>query len=311
MDALQERIDTLGNKIEDALPEIVPAVPVFALFILGERGAASWGYALCLVCLLILVLIYNPFCVLNGFMAPKSRQFLSLGVSIGVLAVIFPWLSAYARACLLLLAAGLSALSIWKRKSWLYTWQVQQSAEVDSVLSHLSHGGDWDAGKAWDKYGCRETRALLHQALGVECPENLVNSPYRAVYYLAFLHGRKKSRTQIKKLKAKVAKQEDVIAAQKKELYTIENQDVKILELQQENGQLEYKIQNLMRENAALKNQNAKLDNHLQQIKPPIEERDSAILRYIEAGHSYAEAGTKFGLSKSGAIAAAKRAKGG
>ncbi|MCD8008139.1 MAG: hypothetical protein LUF68_04285 [Clostridiales bacterium] len=34
-----------------------------------------------------------------------------------------------------------------------------------------------------------------------------------------------------------------------------------------------------------------------------------AILAYVNAGHSYMEAGVKYGLSKNAAVAAAKRAK--
>lgn len=308
-DEIQAKIDAVGDLLQAYAPEIVCCVPLFILFVLGANNAPIWAYILTVLLLVVLVIICNPFSVLNNFLAPQSRKFLSVGLVTSVLAVIFPWLSLYARACLLLLAAGLIALPIWKRKAWLSNWQVMQSPEVDSTLSHLKHGGEFTASKYWEKQGMQETRALLHQALNVECNEVEIERTYKAIYFLAFLSGQKKSKAQIKKLKAQIREKEAVITKQKQDLYSIQNQDVRIWELQQENGQLQFKVDSLMREKFTAENQVKALTEQVQDVTLTMEERDNAILAYVEQGHSYTEAGKKYGLTKAGAVSAAKRAR--
>jgi len=308
-DEIQARIDAVGDLLQAYAPEIVCCVPLFILFVLGANNAPIWAYILTLLLLVVLVIICNPFSVLNGFLAPQSRKFLSVGIVTSVLAVIFPWLSLYARACLMLLAAGLIALAVWKRKAWLSSWQVMQSPEVDSTLSHLKHGGEFAASKYWEKNGMQETRALLHQALNVECNEVEIERTYKAIYFLAFLSGQKKSKSQIKKLKAQVKEKEATITKQKQDLYSIENQDVKIWELQQENSRLQFQLDSTLREKFSAENQVKTLTEQVQDLSLTQEERNAAIVAYVEAGHTYKEAGERYGLTKNGAVAAYRRAK--
>ncbi|MCD8146913.1 MAG: hypothetical protein LUD84_06510 [Clostridiales bacterium] len=309
-DEIQAKIDAVGDLLQAYSAEIVCCVPLFILFVLGANSAPIWAYILTVLLLVVLVIVCNPFSVLNGFLAPQSRKFLSVGIVVAVLAVIFPWLSLYARACLLLLAAGLIVLAVWKRKAWLSNWQVMQSPEVDSTLSHLKHGGEFAASKYWEKQGMQETRALLHQALGVECNEVEIERTYKAIFFLAFLSGQKKSKQQVKKLKAQVKQKDETIAAQKQELYTIRKQDVEILQLRQDNSNLEYKVQSLMQSKAQAENRAKALEEQVQDLSLTQEERDAAIVAFIDAGEgNYKEAGLRYGLTKNGAVAAYRRAK--
>lgn len=171
MNALQWLWDHLGAWAAAYRPELFCSVPLVLLVLFGFHAAPWWVYAVLLAVLAMMVIICNPFHVWDRVLPPKTRLFMAAGLLIGLLPVSFHSVAPLAKLVLWALAVGLWAVALWRRKLWLGLYLVRQSAEVDTVLSHLSHAGDWEAGRAWEQYGCRETRALLHQTLYAVCDE--------------------------------------------------------------------------------------------------------------------------------------------
>lgn len=294
--------------------ELLPLGPVSLLFLAGWRGVPAWLYIDLLALLFVVVLACNPCMVLSDMMAPVTRGMLILAVLLAVCGLQIPNVDLYARGCLELVAVDLAALAAYLRKRQLLSWQIKQSPEVDRVLSFRDGKGkgDFDAARAWEEYGCRETRALLHQSIGVECPENLMDSVHKATYMLAFLHGRKWAKRIIKDLKKQIKSKEVEIEKQKDELnhkqsqyWELEAARKKLNEanahekaLQAENDRLRAKLQEAI----------AELDSY----GPTQEEsREAEITRYVSNGHSYADAAERFGVSKSTVGNIVRKAKGG
>ncbi|MCD8085480.1 MAG: hypothetical protein LUF28_04000 [Clostridiales bacterium] len=255
-----------------------------------------------LVVLALTVLLCNPFHVWDRLLPPKTRLLMAAGLLIGLLPVSFYDVAPLAKAVLWALAVALWIVALWRRRPWLALYLVRQSAEVDTVLSHLSHAGDWEAGRAWEQYGCRETRALLHQTLWAICDENEMQRTYMPVYLLGYLHGRKTKRRQQDRAEAEQA----TIGRQ---AYQIRELETEIAGLKADNAALEAQLAQAKDSAHSYQGKATLLEHRLEETRLDPEERDAAILDYIEAGHSYADAGKKYGLSKSGAIAAAKRAR--
>lgn len=284
----------------------LPLLPIGALVIMGWRGAPPWAFGDAVAALLVLCLLCNPLRLLS-WMASKTRICSALTVILVVAAVQLPGVGWYARLCLLLVAAVLGVLAWQRRKAWQHDDAFQQSAAVDKVLSQLRHGGKLDAADAWKEHGCAETCALLRQAAGVEAPEGLIDTAYRMVYMLGYLHGCRdgeKLRAQISQLKAKNKEQQLEIVMQKSFL--------------DENGgqeRIEYLEGQLSDAQAELSTVYAQLDElKAQQPEPAaepqtMEDRDEAILQLVEGGSSWTEAGKVYGLSKGGVQGALKRAK--
>ncbi|MCD8127737.1 MAG: hypothetical protein LUD82_09965 [Clostridiales bacterium] len=235
-------------------------------------------------------------------MPPRSRALIAAGVLVALLPFTLSDSEPLARAFLWAIAAGLVAVAFWRRALWLGIWRVRQFPDIDTVLAHLSHDGDWEAGQAWETYGCRETRALLHQSIEAECDEGKMHRTYMPVYLLGYLHGKaaevrqaEKAQGQqanVKALERTVQEQEEQLTALKGELAAAQRETAKA----KEQASAEWaKAHNL--------------EMRLEAFQLTGEERDAAILDAVERGASYSEAGKRYGLSKNAAVAAVKRAK--
>ncbi|MCC8065240.1 MAG: hypothetical protein LIO70_09175 [Clostridiales bacterium] len=302
MQALQWLWDHLGAWAAAYRPELFCVVPLALLVLFGFCSTPWWAYAVVLIAMALTVLLCNPFHVWDRLLPPKTRLLMAAGVLIGLLPVSFYGVAPLAKLILLALAVGLWAVALWRRKLWLGLYLVQQSAEVNTVLSHLSHAGDWEAGRAWERYGCRETRALLHQTLYAVCDENEMQRTYMPVYLLGYLHGRKEAASQEKKAETEQATLD-------RQARLIQNQEEELESLKADNAFLEGQLAQAQNSAHSYQSKATLLERRLEETHLAPEERDAAILDYVEQGHSYADAGKKYGLSKSGALNAAKRAR--
>lgn len=300
--AVQWLCDRLRTWAAAYRPELFCTVPLALLVLFGFCSAPWWGYAVLLAVLTMLVLLCNPFHVWDRLLPPKTRLLMAAGLLIGLLPVSFYGVAPLAKLVLWGLAVGLWAVALWRRRMWLGLWRIRQSPDVDTVLAHLSHDGDWQAGRAWEQYGCRETRALLHQVLWAECNENEMQRTYMPVYLLGYLHGAAAAVSQTKKAKAEQAEQ-------KKQAYRIQELEAEVAELKADRAATEAKLAQAQDSAASYRAQCNALEQRLEEVQLDPVARDAAILAYVEAGHTYTDAGAKFGLSRSGALAAAKRAK--
>ncbi len=302
MQVLQGLFDRLGAWAAAYRPELFCAVPLALLVLFGFYAAPWWAYAVVLAALTLTVLLCNPFHVWDRLLPPKTRLLMAAGLLIGLLPVSFYGVDPLAKLILWALAVGLWAVALWRRGPWLGLYLVRQSAEVDTVLAHLSHAGDWEAGLAWEQYGCRETRALLHQTLWAECNETEMGRTYMPVYLLGFLHG--SAARQARNSKAAADK-----ATQAKRAYRMQELETEVAELRADNAALEARLAQAKDSATAYQSRATLLERRLEDTHLDPAARDAAILDYVRQGHSYAEAGKKYGLSKSGAVAAYKRAE--
>jgi len=278
--------------------ELLSCAPLVALVALGCWSAPPSAYADCVAVQILALLVLNPLGLVGRIAAPVTRGALAAALLAILLALRLPWLTAYGRACLVAPALLTAAIALYTAPALLRRYNVRQSDAVDRVLAHLTHGGDFRAADAWERYGCRETRALLHQAVGMECPEPLICSSYRAVYLLGFLHG---------------AAELEVLAARLERTSAAEKQ------LRRDRDQLLRQVDWLRQSEAeqtghvsAVEYENTVLTERLREAAAPAplkEADDEQVLSFIENGHSYGEAAAVFGISKSGAHKAAQRAK--
>lgn len=295
-------VDRLGRWVAAYKPELFCAVPLALLVLFGCYPAPWWAYAVLLVILALTVLLCNPFRVWDGLLPPRTRVLMAAGVLVALLPVSFYGVAPLAKLVLWALAAGLWAVALWRRRLWLGLYRVRQSPDVDGVLAHLSHGGEWEAGRAWETYGCRETRALLHQSIEAECDEGQIHRTYMPVYLLGFLHGA--AAEAGKSSKAEASREE-----LKQQARQLEQQRAELAGLKADNADLARQLAQAKDSAADYKARAHRLELKLEEATLTPEQREAAILAYVEAGHSYAEAGERYGLSKSGAVAACKRAR--
>ncbi|MCC8076257.1 MAG: hypothetical protein LIO95_10040 [Clostridiales bacterium] len=273
--------------------EIAPLCSFGALLLAGYRGAGPLWCLNLSAATVLTVIGCNPLAVLSRLLPPKTRGCVIIATLLALCALELPDVSLYLRCCLTLLAAMVAAVGLILRRRWLVEWSVLQSPKVDQTLAHLSGGGDWEAGKAWADHGCRETRALLHQAIGMECSEDELSRGYHAVYLLAYSEGEKDAAERVAKVEAQLDAKQKVVNRQGQEL--------------QGYRELDQKYQDTMQEVLELRERCKRLEANMwyyrdlaNQYKPADEpeSRDDAIRAYVQAGNSYQKAADKFGLSK-------------
>ncbi|MCD8050123.1 MAG: hypothetical protein LUE89_00385 [Clostridiales bacterium] len=286
--------------------EIIACIPLFTLFTLGERGAEPAAFAWCLVLLLLLVLALNPGGVFYNVLAPATRFCAAAGLALVLCAVALAWLSFYGRFCLALLGAALLALAWWKRKPWLLSWQVLQAPEVDEVLSHLAHGGEWEAGQEWERNGCRQTRALLHQALNMEVNEAEIDRAYKAVYLLALVHGMEKQQKTVDRLKKDLKAAQDEGEEWRQTAICRADNTEELESVTRQRDRLETQLREAQ-------DQARRYRKEAETWRPQEaeENQEAAILAYLEAGHSYQETAAAFGTNKTKVWRLARQQEGG
>ncbi len=297
------RVEYLAGMLHARSDIIACGVPLLALVVAGCQPEAIHPaiVAACLVGELACVIWFNPWGCLNRCLAPLSRTLLLLSILLVALAAVMAVMDAPVVAVLLVvLAVGCVAVALWRRKAWLLAWWVQQAPEVDTVLAHLTHGGEWAAGTAWEQDGCRQTRAMLHQALNVECDENELERLHKAVYMLAYLSGMEGREAEVERLKKELAEAEANADQWHSEAINWKsvaryNQDTGNT-LDRMKQELQEAIQRAQDAERRAQDAEAELSAWRPEVEP--ESRDDAIRAYIEAGNSYQKTADKFGLSK-------------
>lgn len=292
-------LDLLLDLLRYYWRELLSCGPVVWLLALICREASPAEYLDCIAVLVIALLALNPLRLIGRIAAPVTRISLAAAVGVVLCAVRLPWLTACGRACLVVLGLMIAAAAILTAQTCLLNYSIKQSYEVDRVLAHLTHGTDLRAAAAWENYGCRETRAVLHQAVGVECPEPLVCSSYKAAYLLGFLHGGR----GLDEAAAKLEKANATIQQLQKEKERLQNR------LDWMQAQEEARQEAARREAAEYYRARTPTEEPTEKPEITQEEKELAILEYTETGHSFAEAAAEFGVSRSGAYKAAQRAK--
>ncbi|MCD8052167.1 MAG: hypothetical protein LUE89_10910 [Clostridiales bacterium] len=290
------RVEYLAGMLHARADIIACGVPLLALVVAGCQPESVHPVivAACLVGELACVLWFDPWGCLNRCLAPLSRTLLLLSILLVALAAVMAVMDAPVVAVVLVvLAVASCAVALWRRKAWLLAWQTKQSPEVDKVLAHLDKGGEWEPGTAWERDGCRQTRAMLHQALDMECNEAELSRAYKAVYLLAYLCGMEGRQSEVERLKKDLSKAE--AAAEKWRDKAILREDTA--------AELDYTKRRLQETQEALSVARSEAKQYRQEAeiwRPEEAEggKEAAVLAYLEQGHSYREAAAQFGLSK-------------
>ncbi|MCD7887335.1 MAG: hypothetical protein LUG44_06925 [Clostridiales bacterium] len=290
------RVEYLAGMLHARADVIACGVPLLALVVAGCQPESVHPVVviICLVGELACVIWFNPWGCLDRALAPLSRTLLLLSILLVALAAVMAVMDAPVVAVLLVvLAVGCVAVALWRRKAWLLAWWVQQSPEVDTVLAHLTHGGEWEPGTAWDNDGCRQTRALLHQALGMECNEDELSRAYKAVYLLAYLCGMEGRENEVERLKKDLSEAEAAAESWQTKAIIKDNNAAELESAKR-------RVEELTAELRAAKAEAAQYRQELEDWRPEDEpeSRDDAIRTYFEAGNSYQKTADKFGLSK-------------
>ncbi|MCD8147765.1 MAG: hypothetical protein LUD84_10925 [Clostridiales bacterium] len=299
-----QRVEYLAGMLHARADIIACGVPLLALVVAGcqPERIHPVAVAICLVGELACVIWFNPWGCLNRCLPPLSRSMMILSILLVAMAAAMAVMEAPIVAVLLiLLAAGCVAVALWRRKAWLLAWEVQQSPEVDTVLAHLTHGGEWEPGTAWDNDGCRQTRALLHQALGMECNEDELARAYKAVYLLAYLCGMEGRQSEVEQLKKKLAEAETNADQWRSEAINWKS----VARYNQDTGNALDRMKQELQEatqraqDAEQRAADAEAEAAAWRPEEAAESKEAAVLAYLQSGHSYKETGDKFGMSKS------------
>jgi coenzyme F420-reducing hydrogenase delta subunit len=319
---MRELLDTILWLLREALGhkrELLPIVSFGLLLEAGYRHAPVWVYADILILFVVMVLICNPFGMLTHLLSPATRICLSMAIFLSVSGIQLPDTDLKLRVCLVLMAAVVTFVAVFNRKTWLEDYHIKQSPYVDRAIAYLCDKGIKPcAQEEWEEHGAREARALLHQALMVEVAEPKLQNTHRAVYMLGYLHGEAARVKETEKVEKQLEELEAQIGRLREENKRIEMMEEKLSEAKRHAEYYKERSERVDRVSTAnfQAAQTAKAEvERLQALVPkPDEEskpqnRDEAILAYYEAGHSYLETGEKFGLTKSGAQAAVRRAK--
>ncbi|MCC8065004.1 MAG: hypothetical protein LIO70_07965 [Clostridiales bacterium] len=305
-DALWRLVDRLGRWVTAYKPELFCAVPLALIVGGGVYGTADTmqrdGLAVLIVLEVMVVIIANPFHCWDRLLPPRSRTLMAAGILIALLPVAYFGMMPEITALLWTLAVGLWVIALWRRRLWLGLYRVRQSPDVDTVLAHLSHDGDWEAGRAWETYGCRETRALLHQAIEAECNEAQMHRTYMPVYLLGYLHGKA---AEVRRGEKAQGQQANAAALER----TVQEQQAQLTALKGELAAAQRERDTAKKQASDYWARAHVLEMRLEALQLDPAARDDAILAYVEAGHTYTEAGIKYGLTKPGAVSAAKRAR--
>ncbi len=297
------RVEYLAGMLHARSDIIACGVPLLVLVVAGcqPESVHPVVVAACLVGELACVIWANPWGCLNRALAPLSRTLLLLSILLVALAAVMAVMDAPVVAVVLVaLAAASCAVALWRRKAWLLAWQTKQSPEVDQVLAHLKHGGEWEPGTAWERDGCRQTRAMLHQALDMECNEAELDRAYKAVYLLAYLSGTEGKEAEVERLKKALAEAEAAATKWESEAINWKSwakyyQDAgnSVTHLEERLHEAEERAQNAER-----RAEDAEAEVAAWRPTEAAESRDDAIRAYVQAGHSYQKAADKFGMSK-------------
>ena len=275
----------------------VTLIPAVALFGCGLQGAPGAAYLDLTAALIGAVLLLDPFGLVCLVLSPGTRVGVTAAVVLTLSAIQLPNVQLYFRVWIAVVAVITAAVTVLCNRRWLLTWKVRQSPHVDRVLAYLGHGGELPGAAEWERFGCRETRALLHQTINVECPEPLITSNYKAVYLLAYLHGQTRMEQALQALKERAESAESYAENMRNEMITIRATEADIQALKSELDYTKARCDSL---EAACRVANRRLEKAKAKLEPETgEDRNAAILAYVEAGHSYGEAAQAFGLSKS------------
>ncbi len=290
------RVECLAGLLHARADVLACGVPLLALVVGGCQPGHIYPVlvAACLVGELACVIWFNPWRCLDKCLAPLSRTLLLLSILLVALAAVMAVMGApVVAAVLVALAVGCVAVALWRRKAWLLAWQIRQSPEVDAVLAHLSHGGEWEPGTAWEQDGCRQTRAMLHQALNVECDENELERLHKAVYLLAYLSGMEGREAEVERLKKAVSEAEAEAESWQTKAIIKDNNAAELESARR-------RVEELTAELRAAKAEAQQYRQEAETWRPEEAEgsKEAAVLAYLEQGHSYRETAAQFGLSK-------------
>lgn len=292
--------------------EILSFIPISVLIYAGYSHAPPVAYLDILAALAVVVLLADPFVLISSCLAPASRAYGVVIIILTVVALQLPAISVYFRICFLGIAALLVFIVFKKHKAWFDAYRIRQSPEVDKVLAHMAQKGvEMDAQTAWDKYGARETRALLHQALNLELPEINLQCSHRAVYLLGYLHGIRDYTAELKKVKKKLATQEQINDNLKNRIYQMEDKSKEHAEIIDEVVELRRKVSNLESYNSRLSRNLREAREEVERLQPPPPEksRNELIVEYVAQGHSQNETAEHFNVSPATVSRAVKAAK--
>ncbi|MCD8051890.1 MAG: hypothetical protein LUE89_09470 [Clostridiales bacterium] len=298
------RVDFIRDWLIARKGELACLAPLGALLVAGcqDGSISSVVVALCLVGELFIVLMMNPYGFLNGCLPPMSRTLFLMAIVLAALGATMGVMDAPLVGLLLVvLGAGCVAIGTWRRKPWLLDWQTQQSPEVDQVLAHLSHGGEFAPASAWEQDGCRQTRALLHQALHMECNEDELGRAYKAVYQLGYLCGMEMQEDKVESLQRKLQAAESKSEEWKSQAISwkswakyYEGAGNSVAHLEERLHQAEERAQN-----AEQRAEDAEAELAAWRPAQATESREDAVRAFVAEGHSYREAAEVYGLSKS------------
>ena len=260
---------------------IFPVAVIFACGIIGTRPVV---YIDLTAVFLTSVIALDPLGLVKTALSPGTRAGLTIGGVLVLFCLQVPDIDLYFRVWGIVMGVVIALTCLLCNGHWMVLYRVRQSASVDKTLAYLAHGGELPGAKAWDNYGCRESRALLHQAMGMECGERVLNSSYKAVYLLAFIHGSSGYEQKVKNLQKRV-----------KDLEQEQILDMEFFDsLEQKNKEIETLRLALEEERGV----NLGLRMKLKRMNEAPKDRNTALLAYLDAGHSYREASEAFGLSK-------------
>lgn len=261
-------------------------------------------------------LLFDPWRLLSWRFCSRERFSLAAAAALSLAGAEVPGLPVSARVVMWGVSAFL--IMIWwrNRELWRQDSSFLQSDEVNRALSHLTKGGVWDAGTAWEQYGRGEVAAFTRQGLNQIIGEQELDRFCRPAFQIGYADARADSKKELEQLGRKVAAFERGAMAYRTKIAELqgtlserEDSAGKLEELEQTINRYRAKVQAQREEIAELRERLEAFECQQEPEPESTADRNAQMLALHKEGMSYTDLAKRFNLTTSGAKSAVRRAK--
>lgn len=261
-------------------------------------------------------LAFDPWRLLSWKLCSRERLALAAAAALSLAGAELPGLPWAARGVVWSVSAALVLIWWRNRALWRQDLAFLQSDEVNRALSHLTKGGVWDAGTAWEQHGRAEVAAFARQGLNEILEESELDRFCRPSFQIGYADARADSAEELERLGRKLAALERGAIAYREKIAELQET---LSEREDNAGKLEELEQTISRYRAKVEAQRAEIEElrgrlevFEDQQEPAPEntaDRNAQMLALHLDGLSYTDLAKRFGLTQSGAKTAVRRAK--
>lgn len=264
----------------------------------------------------VLWLALDPWRLLSWRLCSRERLTLAAAAALSLSGAELPGLP-WAARCVMWAVCGALALIWWRNRAlWRQDCAFLQSDEVNRALAHLTRGGVWAAGTAWERYGRAEVAAFTRQGLNEIVGESELDRLCRPAFQIGFTDGQADSGKELEALRRKITAFERGAAAYTEKIRELQenlsdraDKAAELEELENTLKRFRGTIQAQREEIAELRRRLEVFEDQQEPAPENTAERNAQMLALHLEGVSYTDLARRYGLTLSGAKSAVRRAR--